>query len=95
MGKLLERVVSEQLTNYLDANDLFSKHQYGFRAKHNTSHPLIHFTKKVLDSLRKNFLHIAVFIDLKKAFDTVDHSILLEKLSYYGILGKELLWFFN
>ena len=53
VGKLLERVVSHQLTNYLETHDLLSMNQYGFRTGHSTSHPLLHFTKKVMESLNK------------------------------------------
>ena len=95
VGKILERVVSEQLTNYLESNEILSNHQYGFRAKHSINHPLLQFSKIVMEAISKNNFNLAVFIDLKKAFDTVDHSILLDKLSYYGVLGKELKWFFN
>ena len=55
----------------------------------------MHFARKVFDSLNSNKMNLTVFIDLKKAFDTVDLTILLDKLSHYGVLGKELLWFQN
>ena len=96
VGKVLEKVVSQKLTNYLESNELLSINQYGFRKGHSTSHPLLHFTKKIFDSLSQNKLSMSVFIDLKKAFDTVNIiDILLEKLKYFGIHGKEWLWFFN
>ena len=95
IGKLLERIVAEQLNNYIESWELMSIHQYGFRKGHGVGHPLLHFTTKILNSLNKGFFNLSVFIDLKKAFDTVDFQILLDKLAHYGILGKELRWFSN
>ena len=95
VGKLLERVVCEQLTNYLESNELLSNHQYGFRSRHSVVHPLLQFSKKIFESLMSNNINLTIFIDLKKAFDTVNLDILLSKLSHYGILGKELQWFIN
>ena len=70
---------------YLNNNGLLYKHQYGFRGKHGTSHPLIHFTNKVSEALNENNFNLSIFIDLKKAFDTVNFEILLNKLNNYGI----------
>ena len=80
---------------YLKNNDLLYKQQYGFRGKHGTSHPLIHFTNNINKALNDNKFNLAIFIDLKKAFDTVNFDILLDKLNYYGIKNKENNWFKN
>ena len=93
IGKLLERVVAEQLNNYLDSLDILSIHQFGFRAGHNISHPLSHFSKKIFESLNNNKLNLTTLIDLRKAFETVDWTILLAKLSHYGVKNKEYAWF--
>ena len=73
------------------------KHQYGFRANHNTSQPVVHFTNKIYNALNQNppEITLAIFIDLKKAFDTVDHEILLRKLEHYGIRNEANGWFEN
>ena len=92
-AKLIEKIVCAQLMNYLNNNDLLYKHQYGFRGKHGTSHPLIHFTNNVHDALNSGKFNLSIFIDLKKAFDTVNYEILLEKLSLYGIKNIENNWF--
>ena len=80
---------------YLNNNGLLYKHQYGFRGKHGTSHPLIHFTNKVSNALNNNQFNLSIFIDLKKAFDTVDFNILFNKLDIYGIKNIENNWFNN
>jgi hypothetical protein len=94
-AKLIEKIVCSQLMYYLNNNDLLYNHQYGFRGKHGTSHPLIHFTNNVNKALNNNNFNLAIFIDLKKAFDTVNFNILLDKLNYYGIKNKENNWFKN
>ena len=71
------------------------KHQYGFRAKHNINHPLLHFSENIFQALNNNKFNISIFLDLKKAFDTVNYEILLSKLEHYGIKNTELLWFKN
>ena len=71
--------------------------QYGFRKGHSTDHPILHFLKKIFTSLDKSSPEytLSIFIDLKKAFDTVDHSILLQKLKFYGFHGIASTWFEN
>ena len=85
-AKLLEQIVSRQIMGFLNANNVLYKHQYGFREKHNTSHPVLHFTNKIVNSLNQNpsASTLAVYIDLKKTFDTVTQEILLQKLEFYG-----------
>ena len=90
--KLVERIVSFQPYGFLDKYDILYKHQYGFRAKHNTSQPLLHFTEKIFKSLNENKFHITIFIDLKEAFETVNFDILLSKMQHCGVKNIELLW---
>ena len=93
IGKLMESVVAAQLTEYLNTNNFLHKFQFGFRKKHNVSQPLLLFSQNVLNSLRNNNYNLSIFVDLKKAFDTVNFKILLQKLDFYGISGKALDWF--
>lgn len=95
VSKLIEKCVKNQLIEYLDSNSTLYDKQYGFRTKRNTNVALFDFlvqTQKYLDKSKKVG---AVFIDLSKAFDTVDISILLDKLQLIGIGGTVLNWFNN
>ena len=92
-SKIIEKIVCSRLTEFLDVNNLITKSQYGFRKKHATVHPLVHFLNFVSSSLDRKEHSVAIFCDLRKAFDTVDHKILLNKLGRMGIRGVELAWF--
>ena len=94
-GKLVEKIVAKQITKYLEDNGLIFKHQYGFRGKHDCQQPLLYFTEKIrptLDSKNKLF-GIATFIDMRKAFDTIPFTQLIQKLEFYGVSGNTLKWF--
>ena len=66
--------------------------QFGFRTGHSTDHALVSLTETIKSSLEKNRYGCGIFIDLQKAFDTVNHEILLKKLEHYGIRGIALNW---
>ena len=93
ISKIFERVVHDQLYSYFEENNLFYKHQYGFRKKHSTELAALELIDRVLKDMDNKQDPFAIFLDLSKAFDTIDHSILIHKLSHYGIKGKELNWF--
>ena len=94
ISKVLERVVHTQLYDFLAREKLLSPYQCGFRKGHSTDLTVLSFTDSIRRSMDEGLLTGAVFIDLRKAFDTVDHDLLLEKLTMeYGVTGKELGWF--
>ena len=93
LSKIFEKVAFKQVYDYFNENDLLYKSQYGFRKKHSTELAGLEFYDKIINYLENDQLPLAVFLDLSKAFDTIDHEILLRKLSYYGISGNSLLWF--
>lgn len=90
-SKVLERLFYNRLINFVNNNILYER-QYDFRHKLSTSLAVIDLLKDVTDSIDKNAHTIGVFIDLKKAFDTVDHKIMLKKLNFYAVRGIPLKW---
>ena len=79
-----KKIVYDQLYQYLNDNKLLSSCQSGFRSLHSTLTALLEATKSWSVNIDNGFLNGVVFIDLKKAFDTIDHVIILHKLSYFG-----------
>ena len=94
-SKLLEKIVFKRLSIHIENNNLLSNMQFGFRREHATVHPMLHFVNHISSALEKKEHTVAIFCDLRKAFDCVNHNILLTKLEKMGILGNELLWFKN
>ena len=74
--------------NFLEYNKLLHDKQFGFRAKHSTNHALIILSESLNSYLDTKQVVGGIFIDLEKVFDPVNHSILCDKLNYYGIRGK-------
>ena len=91
INKVFEKLMYTRLLyNFLD---IFIYSYFGFREKHSTNHALISITEKIREALDNNNFACGIFIDLQKAFDTVDHNILLQKLNHYGIRGVANDWF--
>ena len=93
LAKVLEKIVEKQLRAFMEKENIIHSHQYGFRAKHQTSHALLDLLNKVNSGKIKNEHTIAVFLDLQKAYDVVPIDIILKKMEYYNIDGIELGWF--
>ena len=87
-SKLLERIMYNRLYKYLLQNNLFYEKQFGFQASNSTEHAVIQLISQILDAFNENKYTLGIFIDLSKAFDTVDHHKLLKKLDMYDIKGK-------
>ena len=95
ISKVFEKVVYNQLYTYFTSNNLQYKGQYGFREDHSTEMANIELVDRIITALDDKKLPISIFMDLSKAFDTLNHEILLCKLQYYGISGVALDWFNN
>ena len=82
----IEKII-QKLPNFLDINNLIYSLQFGFRQKYSTTHALINLTESIRQTLDEGSFDCGIFVDLQKAFDSVDHKILLHKLEFYGIRG--------
>ena len=93
ISRLFENRIADHLHQYMNENNMFSSNQSGFRCLHSTLTCLLKNTDGRYIELDLGKLVGLVFIDNKKAFDTVDHNILRQKLNYYDMQQSELLWF--
>ena len=85
----------KRIVTFLDKQNILSESQYGFRKKRSTNLAILELVTKISKAIDDNEFTMGVFLDLSKAFDTVDHLILLQKLEHYGIRGVALDWFKN
>ena len=87
LSKVMEKLLVVRLTSFLNASGILYDRKYGFRKKRTTTQAVLDLVTNLYDNISKNKLSSLVAVDLTKAFDTVNHKILLEKLDYYGIRG--------
>jgi len=92
-SKLFEKIVHKQLYNFLEKFDILYENQFGFRRKRSTIQAIIRQLQYLYNSIDSGKIVLSIFLDFKKAFDCVDHKILLSKLKFYGIRGTPLKWF--
>ena len=84
----------KRLIDFIDKNQILSKHQYGFRKNRSTELAIIELVDKIAKGIDQGKYTLG-FLDLSKAFDTINHKILIKKLEHYGIRGICLKWFKN
>ena len=84
-SKIMERLIYNKIFEFLVRYQILFKSQYGFTTGHNTTHATIDFLETIEQALEKDEFAIEIFCDLSKAFDTLNHDVLLEKLHHYGI----------
>lgn len=91
-SKIFEKAFLLRLNSFLDRYDILTSRQYGFRKSRSTQDAIVSFYNKILDSFDKHQKSAGIFFDLSKAFDTINHKLLLQKLNAYGIRGSALEW---
>jgi len=90
LSKIFEKAMLIQLHSHFDAQNLYFDNQYGFRQGHSTEYAVVENIDRVIENLENRKLPVNIFLDLSKAFDTLDHDILTSKLHNYGIRGDAL-----
>ena len=89
---MLERIMYNRFQKYLEDQNILYDKQFGFQTGHSTDHAIAQLVDQIYEAFEKNENTLGVFIDLSKAFDTVDHSILLRKLELYRISDRNNAW---
>ena len=92
-NKLLEKLMYKRVYSFFTKHNILNKYQFGFRKNHSTTLAIIEIVDKIREEMENGNSVIAIYLDLSKAFDLVNHEILLYKLNYYGVRGQVLDWF--
>ena len=87
LNKVFEKLLHGRMVNFIEENNILCKTQFGFRKGHSTSHAITCLNEKLIENIEKQKVSYVLFMDLKSAFDTVNHKILLEKLEHIGFRG--------
>ena len=95
LSKIFEKLMCKRFNNFLETNNILCKQQFGFRSNSSTSDAIVEFLDLCYGALDVKKCFMSVFLDLSKAFDTLDHNILMSKLSHIGIEGSSYRWFLS
>ena len=91
-NRIFEKIVFKRMESFIEQKNLLTPSQYGFRKAHSTQHAILDIVNAIQTNMENCVFSCGIFIDLKKAFDTVDHKILLHKLDHYGFRGHINIW---
>jgi Reverse transcriptase (RNA-dependent DNA polymerase) len=95
LDKLIETIVLDQMNEFLEVNKILSDTQHGFRASHSTETALITLTDNIVQSFEKKKIVLTIFLDFKRAFETIDRTILIDKLKKYNFGVETIEWFIS
>ena len=91
-NRIFEKIVFKRMESFIEQKTLLTPSQYDFRKAHSTQHAILDIVNAIQTNMDNRLFSCGIFIDLKKAFDTVDHKILLHKLDHYGFRGHINIW---
>ena len=92
LSKLLEKLFLTRLQSFIDNNNVITEHQYGFQKNRSTSLAVVDYYESVTNGLKNGECVVSLSLDLSKAFDSIPHDILFQKLEHYGVRGMTLRW---
>ena len=93
VSKIIEKIIHNQVENFLNSHNIIYKYQSGFRTNHSTNSCLSYLSNKIQNGFEEGKFTGMILIDLQKAFDTIDHEILLLKMKYLGFAESTINWF--
>ena len=93
LSKLVEKLTYNRLYKFIESNSILCNNQFGFCSRHSTTHAITNIYERILENVDQDKHTATIYLDLSKAFDSVNHDILLNKLKYYGIRGVALDFF--
>ena len=92
-NRILEKLMFKRLSSFIEKHNILYDRQFGFRCKHSTTHATLLIADRIQKAIEDGQFSCGIFLDFSKAFDTVNHNILISKLNHYGVRGIAKDWF--